>query len=127
MRSAGIDFIVEECGDLRIPKRSEAVGDLVIGFDGGEITVFIGCFMHRHFTPGACGDPSADDEQAECVRVAAQFVTEVLSDLWVLWTYPNGAGGCYRIDGDTESTADTPIEDDGEHVPRFVWSGPWTP
>jgi hypothetical protein len=123
LRLASIAFQAEASGDLRLPAISREVGDLVIAFDDGEITVYVGRFTHCHFTPGECGDPSAVDHEAECVKTAVDFIGEVLRDCWVMWAYASGAGGCYRLGGDDEASADTPITDNGEHVPLYVWSG----
>lgn len=125
LQDAGIGFGADADGNLRVPSVTEEVGDLVLGFEGDEITAHIGRFTHRHFTPGACGDTGAADTEAECARVAVDFVREVVCDRWVLWTYPNGVGGCYRPGGDDEQGADAPLE--GEDASLFVWSGPYDP
>src|SRR5687768_11705079 len=108
LQLAPITFERDADGTLRIPARSSEVGDLVVSFDDDEITFFIGHITHQHFTPGACGNPEARDQVAECIREAVQFLRGVLDDRWVLYCYPNGGGGCYEVgqdDGGTEDAA----------------------
>jgi hypothetical protein len=123
LESAGVVLQRDPDGALRIPARCPEVGDLVIAFDNDEITVFLGNLTHCHFTPGAGGNLEAPDREGECVRVAVDFVRAVLHDRMVMWRYPNGAGGCYRIEDEDNRMADTPLK--GEEVASFLWSGPY--
>ncbi len=107
-----------------MPARCPEVGDLVVAFDNEEITVFVGDLTHCHFTPGAAGNPEAVDQVGECVREAVDFVRGVLGDRWVIWSYPNGAGGCYEIGEEENPMADAPLP--GEDARSFLWSGPYT-
>jgi hypothetical protein len=116
LHSASITFERDADGTLRIPARSREVGDVVVSFDDEEITFFIGEITHQHFRPGACDNPEAPDQVAECIRSAVQFLQGVLDDRWVLYCYPNGAGGCYEIGEDDAWCAD---------AARFLWSGPY--
>lgn len=118
---AGIDFQLDADGALRMLACCREVGDLVIAFDDGEVTVFIGDFTHCHFTPGAEGDLTAADQVGEAVAAAVDFVRGILDDKWVVWKYSNGAGGCYEIGEEENPMANAPLEDD---VQRFLWSGP---
>lgn len=106
----------DDNGQFRIPARHPDVGDLLITLDDGEITVFVGNFTHRHFT--------AHEGDATCVANAIEYVCGIVNDQWVLWAYPGGAGGSYRIGAEAEPSADTPLPD--EEVIRYVWSGPYT-
>jgi hypothetical protein len=115
LESAGVAF-EDDDGQLRIPARHHDVGDLLITFDDGEITVFVGNFTHRHFTP---------HEGADCVQDALDYVCGIVNDQWVLWAYPGGAGGSYRLGTEADATADAPLAD--EQVVRYVWSGPYDP
>ena len=116
LHSASITFERNTDGQLRIPARSSEVGDLFVSFADDEITFFIGNITHQHFTPGTRGNPATPDEVAECIREAVQFLREVLDDRWVLYCYPNGAGGCYEIGEDGGWAKD---------AARFLWSGPY--
>ena len=120
--SGGIDFRTEQGGTLRVPARCAELGDLVVSFDDEEVTVFLGSLTHLHFTPGAVGNPDAVDPIEECIGAAVEFVRDVLNDRWIIWSCPNGIGGCYRIGSERDRMADTPLA--GERVFRFLWSGP---
>jgi hypothetical protein len=113
-----VEFALDPDGSIRVPAKHSAVGDLLVTFDGGEITVFIGEITHSHFTPGACGNISSTDPDGEAVACAAEFIQEVLSDRWVLWSNRAGVGGSFRRD----QPIDTPTPD----AAVFVWSGPVT-
>lgn len=122
LHTAGVTFQREADGALRVPARCQEVGDLVVAFDGGEITVFIGNLTHCHFTPGASGTLESTDQIGECVGEAADFVSSVLQDRWVLWTSATGLGGSYEVGDEHNPMADGPLP--GEDVVRFCWSGP---
>ena len=122
LQSAEVAIARDPDGALRVVARSVEVGDLVVAFDDNEITVFIGDLTHRHFTPGAEGNLDASDQVGECVREAVDFVQGVLNDRWMIWTYPNGAGGCYRLGDENNPMADAPISEDGTRY--YLWSGP---
>lgn len=110
---------------FKIPARHPDVGDLLITLDDGEITVFVGNFTHRHFTPHEGAATHAASTVEDCVRDAIEYVCGIVNDQWILWAYPGGAGGSYRIGAETEPSADVPLSD--EEVVRYVWSGPYTP
>ena len=117
-RQLELQFARDEDGSVRLPAKHPAVGDLLVTFDDGEITVFIGDITHCHFTPGACGNLASSDPQGEAVACATEFIAEVTSDQWVLWSNPAGVGGSFRRD----RPIDTPTPD----ASVFVWSGPVT-
>ena len=121
LESAGIAF-EDDAGQLRIPARHVAVGDLLITFDDGEITVFVGNFTHRHFTPREATAICAASTIEDCMKDAAEFVSGILDDQWILWAYPGGTGGSYRVGGEGNPMEDTPLPE--EEVVRFLWSGP---
>ncbi len=125
LRDAQIAFVVEADGSLRIPHRNAEVGDIIISFEGEEISVFLGDITHCHFTPYAPQGHFPGCTPGQAARDATHFIREVVSDLWVIWRWPDGRGGCYRPDGDDEERADAPL--DGEEVERFVWSGRLVP
>jgi hypothetical protein len=112
LSAAGVAF-EDDGGQLRIPARHPEVGDLLITFDDSEITVFVGNFTHRHFTP----------EAEDCVRDALDYVWGILNDQWILWAYPGGAGGSYRVGTEDDPKQDAPPPD--ETVIRYLWSGPF--
>jgi hypothetical protein len=111
LTAAGVAF-ENDGGQLRIPARHPEVGDLLITFDDAEITVFVGNFTHRHFTP----------DTEDCVRNALEYVCGIVNDQWILWAYPGGAGGSYRVGAESDSKEDAPQPD--ETVIRYTWSGP---
>lgn len=117
-RRLDVRFSQDRDGSIRVPAKHPLVGDLLVAFDDGEITVIIGKITHSHFTPGAYGDISSTDPEEEAVACAAEFIQEVLSDQWVLWFNSAGAGGSFRRDIPTN----TPTPD----ASVFVWSGPVT-
>ena len=100
-----------------------AVGDLIVYFDGGEITVDISRITHCHFSPYEAGPTYPGNSVDDCVRAAAEYVRSVLSNERVLWRYENGAGGTYLPGEAADGTADSPPE--GEDVEQFLWSGPY--
>ncbi len=110
LTAAGVAFD-DDGGQLRIPARHPEVGDLLITFDEGEITVFVGNFTHRHFTLESEGN----------VRDALDYVCGILNDQWILWAYPGGAGGSYRVGAQDDPSEDAPPPD--ETVIRYLWSG----
>ena len=125
LSGAGIVFVVGPSETLRISAREPEVGDLVVSFEGNEVSVFLGDITHCHFTPYAADDkvPGCTDEQA--VTDAVQFISEVMQDKWVIWCWSDGRGGCFKPDGDDEETADAPLP--GESVKFFLWSGQVVP
>lgn len=120
--AAGIAF-EDDGGQIKIPARHPEVGDLLITVDDGEITVFVGNFTHRHFTPHEGTAAYAANTIEDCVRNALEYVCGILNDQWVLWAYPGGAGGSYRLGAEAEPKEDVPQPD--EEVVRYVWSGPY--
>jgi hypothetical protein len=124
LAAAGIAFDDDDV-QLRIPARHPDVGDLLITLDDGEITVFVGNFTHRHFTPHEGAATYTASTVEDCVREALEFVRGIVNDRRVLWAYPGGAGGSYRIGAEAEPSEDVPLPD--EQVIRYVWSGPYTP
>jgi hypothetical protein len=122
--NAGIEFMSDETGDIRITGRNSAVGDIVVSFDQGEVSVFLGDITHRHFTPYEADDkfPGCTLEQA--TSDAVSFIREVIADQWVIWRWSDGRGGCYKPGGNDDE-ADAPLP--GETVECFVWSGPFVP
>ena len=123
LAAAGVEF-EDDAGQLRIPARHPDVGDLLITPDDDEITVFVGNFTHRHFTPYAATADHAGSSIEDCVRDTVEYVRGILNDQWILWAYPGGAGGSYLIGSEAEPSADAPPDED---VIRYVWSGPYDP
>ena len=97
------------------------VGDLLVYFDDGEITVDIEKITHCHFTPYEASPTYAAHSIEDCIREATDFAGGVLRDEWILWRYPNGAGGCYQIGTEGEEWSDEPLASEG--IEQFVWSG----
>jgi hypothetical protein len=118
--SFGIAFHNDVDGDVRVPALCKDVGDLVLSFVDGEISIFIGNITHRHFTPFAAHGKLAAYTNEDCARDAIQFVRDLLNDKWVIWKLSTGTGGCYMPGGDDESSADAPLP--GEAPSLFVWS-----
>src|SRR5690349_24683827 len=102
LRDAGVAFVADPSETLRIAARQPSIGDIVVSFDGGEVSVFLGDITHCHFTPYAADDkfPGCTNEQA--VEDAVRFIREVVQDKWVLWCWSDGRGGCFKPDGDDE-------------------------
>jgi hypothetical protein len=125
LRDTGIAFSATDTGSLRIPAREQAVGDILVSFEDGEVSVFLGDITHCHFTPYEADEefPGRTSEQAAVD--AAQFIHEVVQDQWVVWCWPDGHGGCYKPDGTDDESADSPPP--GEEVKYFRWSGPFVP
>ena len=125
LRQAGIAFSQESDGTLRIKCPNPALGEVVVSFDDGEISVFLGDITHSHFTPiEARGKfPARTPEHA--AGEVAQFLREVLADEWVIWRWKDGRGGCYKPGGDDWESANAPLP--AEEVERFVWSGSFVP
>ena len=118
----GIAF-EDDGGQLRIPARHVDVGDLLITLDDEEITVFVGNFTHRHFTPHEGSATYAATTAENCVIDALEYISGILNDEWVLWSYPGGAGGSYRLGREDDPGADVPLPDGV--VVRYLWSGPY--
>ncbi|MBS1155244.1 MAG: hypothetical protein H6R07_1168 [Proteobacteria bacterium] len=125
LSDAGIEFVTVDLDGLRIPAREPVVGDILVLFEGGEVSVFLGDITHCHFTPDQADDkfPCCTAEQA--AKDAAQFIREVVEDKWVLWCWNDGRGGCFKPDGNDEEAADSPLP--GEEVKYFRWSGSFVP
>ena len=125
LQDAGIAFSTTDCDSLRIPAREQAVGDIVVSFESGEVSVFLGDITHCHFTPYEADDkfPGCTAEQA--ATDAVRFIREVVEDQWVIWCWADGRGGCYKPDGDDEESANSPLP--GEEVKYFRWSGKFVP
>jgi hypothetical protein len=125
LRDAGIAFVEDASETLRIAAREPAIGDLVVSFEDNEVSVFLGDITHCHFTPYAADGkfPGCTNEQA--VGDAVQFISEVVQDKWVIWSWSDGRGGCFKPDGDDEQAADAPLA--GEDVKYFLWSGQVVP
>lgn len=120
-KAAGVAF-EEDGGQLRIPARLADVGDLLIAFDDGEITVYVGNFTHCHFTLYQGSDTYAERTAKDCVEHAPGYICGILNDQWVLWSYPGGSGGSYRLGAEDDPMEDAPLL--GEGVIRYVWYGP---
>jgi hypothetical protein len=114
----------ESDGVIRFPAASSEVGDLIVYFDNGEITVDIEKITHIHFTPYEADTTNAAHTVHDCAREAAQYVAGVLSGQWILWRYPNGAGGSYEVGTSGEELADSPVGPDDTE--KFLWSGPYS-
>lgn len=122
LAAAGITFLHDPTGDLRVPAKCPDVGDLVINFDDDEITVEIEGITHCHFTPYEASDSYEAYTIENCVRDVVSFVKEVVRDEWILWRSPVGAGGCYRIGTKCELYPGASAV--GQSAEKFVWSGP---
>jgi hypothetical protein len=57
------------------------------------------------------------------VNDALEYICGILNDQWVLWAYPGGAGGSYRLGSEDDPASDAPPPD--EVVVRYLWSGPY--
>ena len=121
LRDAGIAYSLGDGDTVRIAGRELAIGEIVVTFDDGEVSVFLGDFTHRHFTPYEADDrfPGCTPDQA--AAEAVQFIQEVIEDKWLIWSRDDGMGGCYKPDGDADESADAPSA--GEDVRIFRWSG----
>jgi hypothetical protein len=126
LHGAGIAFLIEGGEAIRIPAGNSEVGDIVVSFEGGEISVYLGDITHCHFTPYEADDKSPGCTPDQAAADAAQFIREVMDDLWIIWRYSDGrGGGCYMPEGDDEEEADAPLS--GHGVEYFVWSGSLVP
>jgi len=125
LTDAGIAFVAGASETLRIAAREPAVGDLVVSFEDGEVSVFLGDITHCHFTPYAADDKFPGRTHEQAVADAVQFISEVVQDKWVIWCWSYGRGGCFKPDGDHEEAADAPLL--GEDVKCFLWSGQVVP
>jgi hypothetical protein len=117
-----IPFHLEADGAVRIAAKCPELGDIQIAFEDGEVSVFVGDITHSHFTPFEAYDNFKTYTPEDAADDAVEFVAEIIADAWIIWKYPDGFGGCYKIDGDVLSSADAPLS--GEGVESFVWSGP---
>jgi hypothetical protein len=125
LRAAGITPALEPDGTLRITARNAEVGDIIVSFEGDEISVFLGDITHCHFTPYAAQDNFPGCTPTEAAADASQFIREVVSDQWVIWRWRDGRGGCFKLGGNDDEGADAPLP--GEEVESFVWSGRLVP
>ena len=125
LRAVGITPALESGGTLWIAARDAKVGDIVVSFEGDEISVFLGDITHCHFTPYAAQDSFPGCTPMEAAADASQFIREVISDQWVIWRWRDGRGGCFKLGGNDEESADAPLP--GEEVESFVWSGQLVP
>ena len=121
LRDAGIAFVADASETLRIAARDPAIGDLVVSFEGNEVSVFLGDITHCHFTPCAADDKCRGCTNEQAVADAVRFISEVVQDKWVIWSWSDGRGGCFKPDGNDEEAADAPLP--GEDVKYFRWSG----
>ena len=107
LAASGVAFEEDE-GQFKIPARHPEVGDLLITLDDGEITVFVGNFTHRHFTPHEGTATYIESTVEDCVKEAIEYVCGIVNDQWVLWAYPGGAGGSWSRQNDSGISAATP-------------------
>ena len=103
-------------GGLIFPAQHPEVGDLEVHFDE-EITVCLGHHTHSHFSPWESESQSADESVIEAAEDATAFVVSVLSDEWLIWSTPNGVGGCFTEDAGS-------IDELPDSAKAFRWSGP---
>ena len=122
LQSAGVGFVRDADGALRIPARFPEVGDLVVAFDDGEITVYVGDLTHCHFTPETSDQGSLQAQVDAAAVEAVEFVANVVTDKYVIWRYLSGGGGCYPLSFENSPMADTPIGDDAQ---CYLWSRPY--
>ena len=123
LSKVGLQGRREPDGVIRFTAASPEVGDLIVYFNDGEITVDIEKITHLHFTPYEADPTNAAHTIVDCAQEAAEYVAGVLSGRWILWRYPNGAGGSYEIGKGSEDWADSPVNPtDAE---KFLWSGPY--
>ena len=115
----GVNFESAPDGSLVIEAKCKDVGDLVISFENNEISVFIGEITHDHFTP------ESPEHLNECIIEAVEFVNDILRDRMIIWSYPDGIGGSYKIGTEQDPMSDSPL--DGEDVKYFTWSGTYQP
>jgi hypothetical protein len=123
LQLAGVIFERDSDGALRVPARFSEVGDLVIAFDDGEITVYVGELTHSHFTPETTDQAGTQAlGNAAAAAAAVEFVAGIVADQFVIWRYPSGGGGCYPLSFENHPMADTPIGDDAQ---CYLWSRPY--
>ncbi len=125
LRDAGIAFAAGDVETLRISARNPAIGDIVVSFEDGEVSVFLGDITHCHFTPYEADDKFPGCTKQRAATDAVQFIREVVDDKWVIWCWSDGRGGCFKLEGDDEEVADAPLL--GEDVKCFLWSGAFVP
>jgi hypothetical protein len=125
LRDAGIAFSATDAGSLRIPAHDQAAGDILVSFEDGEVSVFLGDITHRHFTPYAADDKFPGYTAQQAAADVAQFIREVIDDQWIIWRWLDGRGGCYKPGGNDDESAHSPPP--GEEVEYFRWSGKFVP
>jgi hypothetical protein len=103
-------------GGLLVPAQHSEVGNLEVHFDE-EITVCLGKHTHTHFSPWESESQSVEERIAETAADAAAFVESVLSDEWIIWSAPDGSGGCFTEDAGSLSELPGSAK-------AFRWSGP---
>jgi hypothetical protein len=121
LNEAGVAFAAADGGSLRILASEQDLGDILVSFEDGEVSVFLGEITHRHFTAYEADDRSLGCTVEQAASNASQFIREVVEGKWVLWRWPDGRGGCYKPDGNDDESADSPLP--GEEVEYFRWSG----
>jgi hypothetical protein len=121
--AVGIACQLNEKGIICFTPPCANVGEMIVYFDDGEITVDIENITHCHFTPYEAGETYPANTIEDCARRAASYVYDVLKDQRVLWRYPNGAGGTYLVGPEDGDNSDPPLEE--EDVEKFLWSGPF--
>lgn len=117
----GIECHRDSAGIIRFSAPCSDVGDLLVYFYDGEITVDISHITHCHFTPYEAGSTYPENTADDCAEAAAEYVQSVLNGKRVLWRYENGSGGSYLLGEEDEADSHSPVE--GESVERFLWSG----
>jgi hypothetical protein len=125
LKRAGVKPSLEQDGTLRVAALDSNVGDIVVSFEGDEISVFLGDITHCHFIPYAAQDNFPGCTPGEAAADASQFIHEVVSDQWVIWRWRDGRGGCFKLGCNDEESADAPLP--GEEVESLVWSGRLVP
>lgn len=119
--ACGISFERSVDGSFRIPGKSTDVGDLLLSSEDAGVTVYVGNLTHAHFSSYPGDEFNAEYTRADCVRDAVVLVRGIIEERWLIWVYPNGAGGCYEIGTESEFDSDVPLPDSGAVL--FKWSG----
>ena len=122
LQSIGVDFERDADGALRVPARLPEVGDLVVAFDDGEVTVYVGDLTHCHFAPETSEQMGGQTQIDAAAAAAVEFVARIVADQFVIWRYPSGRGGCYPLSFENSPMADTPIGNDAK---CYLWSRPY--